>query len=207
VVSGIVGIRRFRIRASGQADHAGTTPMTMRRDAGRALYRLAGGFDAAMAGLGAADTVWNIGAMTFRPGAPNVVPSEAEMMFECRDLSTEVLDRVEAALADAVRRTDGAGGVRVTLQALARTPPTLMSDSLAALIRESAVRRGVPWMDLPSGAGHDATVLGRVMPSAMVFVPSIGGRSHDLVENTDEADIVLGCEVLAEVVERMESAA
>jgi N-carbamoyl-L-amino-acid hydrolase len=80
-----------------------------------------------------------------------------------------------------------------------------MSEPLARLIETVAAGCGAPPMRMPSGAGHDAMVVGRFMPAAMAFVPSIGGRSHDIVEDTAEADIVLGCEVLAGVVELMEA--
>src|SRR6185295_7673272 len=82
VVTGLVGIRRYRIFARGQADHAGTTPMAMRRDAGATLFRLAGRVGSEFPRLGGPDTVWNIGTLALRPGAANVVPGEAEMILE-----------------------------------------------------------------------------------------------------------------------------
>jgi N-carbamoyl-L-amino-acid hydrolase len=201
VVTGIVGIRRFRITAKGQADHAGTTPTAMRRDAARPLFELAHRVHTAFPELGSPETVWNIGVVHVRPGAANVVPSEADMVVEFRDTALSVLDRIEATLLGWVAALDGRAGVQVAAQPLSRIPPTLMSEPLEALIETVATARGVRSMRMPSGAGHDAMIVGRVMPAAMVFVPSIGGRSHDIVEDTTEADIVLGCEVLADVVE------
>lgn len=206
VVTGIVGIRRFRVTAKGQADHAGTTPTGMRKDASRPLYELAHRVHSELGGLGGADTVWNVGVMNVRPGAANVVPSEADMVIECRDTSADVLDTIEAKLLDWVAALDGRSSVKIEITPTARIAPTLMADPLESLIEAAAAEHAAPSMRMPSGAGHDAMVVGRFMPAGMLFIPSIGGRSHDIVEDTSEDDIVLGCEVLASVVERLAAA-
>lgn len=206
VVTGIVGIRRFRVTAKGQADHAGTTPTGMRKDASRPLYELAHRVHSELGGLGGVDTVWNVGVMNVRPGAANVVPSEADMVIECRDTSADVLDTIEAKLLDWVAALDGRSSVKIDITPTARIAPTLMADPLGNLIEAAAAEHAAPSMRMPSGAGHDAMVVGRFMPAGMLFIPSIGGRSHDIVEDTSEDDIVLGCEVLASVVERLAAA-
>ncbi len=203
VVTGIVGIRRFRILAKGQADHAGTTPMGMRKDAGAALVRLAARIAAEFPTLAGADTVWNIGSIAFRPGAANVVPSEAEMVLEFRDTEAKKLDQLEASVAAWLAEIGRDGPAAITIEPIARISPTAMSGELGALIAAAAREHHAEPMSLPSGAGHDAMVLGRFMPAAMLFVPSIGGRSHDVVEDTSEADLVLGCEVLAATIEKI----
>lgn len=205
VVTGIVGIRRFRVTAKGQADHAGTTPTGMRKDASRPLYELAHRVHSQLGELGGVDTVWNVGVMNVRPGAANVVPSEADMVIECRDTSANLLDRIEAKLLEWVAAIDGRSGVKVDIMPTARIAPTLMADSLGHLIAAAADEQAAPSMRMPSGAGHDAMVVGRYMPAGMLFIPSIGGRSHDIVEDTAEDDIVLGCEVLASVIARIEA--
>jgi N-carbamoyl-L-amino-acid hydrolase len=203
VVTGIVGIRRFRLLARGQADHAGTTPMRMRKDAGAALFDLAARVAAEFPRLGGEDTVWNIGSIALRPGAANVVPSGGEMMLEFRDTAAERLDVLERALLDWVAHANESGLAKVEAVSTARIPPTAMSGELGAVIAAAARAGGEDALLMPSGAGHDAMVLGRFMPAAMLFIPSIGGRSHDIVEDTAEADIVLGCEVLADTVARL----
>ena len=205
VVTGIVGIRRFRITTKGQADHAGTTPISMRKDAVRPLFAFAHRVHTDLPLMAGPDTVWNIGVMGVRPGAANVVPSEAELVVEFRDTSGELLDEIEARLLGWVKELDGQGGVRVEAQPIARISPTLMAEELESLIEAGAAEYRAPAMRMPSGAGHDAMVLGRYLPAAMLFIPSIGGRSHDIVEDTAEEDIILGCEVLAAVVERLEA--
>jgi N-carbamoyl-L-amino-acid hydrolase len=202
VVSALVGIRRFRVHSQGAANHAGTTPMAMRRDAGAALIAFAATVNAEFRRLAGSDTVWNIGNMIFRPGAPNVVPGEAEMLLEFRDIETSVMDgfeaRLRALVADANRSAVG-----IDVEATACIPPTAMAENLGAAIAAAAAARGETPIHLPSGAGHDAMVAARFMPAAMMFIPSIGGISHDIRENTSDADIVFGCEVLADAVAQL----
>ena len=202
VVTGLVGIRRFRLKSHGAANHAGTTPMTMRKDAGAALIALATGIGDDMRRLAGPDTVWNIGNMIFRPGAANVVPSESEMLLEFRDIDGAVMDRIEerflARVAEANR-----GPVKIEVETTARLAPTALAPNLGAAIAAAAIARGEQPVSLPSGAGHDAMVVARYMPAAMMFIPSIGGISHDVTENTADVDIVFGCEVLADAVSQL----
>jgi N-carbamoyl-L-amino-acid hydrolase len=202
VVPALVGIRRYRIRSHGAANHAGTTPMSMRRDAGAALIDLGAKLNGEFQRLADRDTVWNFGNMVFHPGAANVVPGEGEMLLEFRDISGDVLDRFEAALqrlvADANR-----GPATVEVETTARIPPTALTEDLGEAIAAAARAHGEEPVRLPSGAGHDVMVVARHMPAAMLFVPSIGGISHDVRENTSDADIVFGCEVLADAVARI----
>lgn len=202
VVTAIVGIRRFRIRARGRADHAGTTPMAARSDAGAELIKLAAWVGEEFARLAGADTVWNIGDMVFRPGAANVVPNAAEMLLEFRDAREATLDALESRLLERVS-TPQHRSVAVEAEQIARIAPMAMASDLGELIAAAAAEAGEQPLLMPSGAGHDAMVLGRFIPTAMMFVPSIGGRSHDVSENTSDVDIVRGCEVLADAIARL----
>jgi N-carbamoyl-L-amino-acid hydrolase len=205
VVTGIVGIRRLKITSEGQADHAGTTPMTMRKDAARPLFELAHRVHAEFPKLASPNTVWNIGSLIIQPGAANVVPSGAEMIVEWRDTSIDKLDAIERALMKWIAELNQRPGVLLASAPSAQIKPTLMAEALQDSIEASARAEGAPLMRMPSGAGHDAMVVGHHLPAGMVFIPSIGGRSHDIVEDTSEEDIVLGCEVMASVVERLET--
>jgi N-carbamoyl-L-amino-acid hydrolase len=202
IVTAIVGIRRFRIRTRGQADHAGTTPMASRRDAGAALLRLGAQVAREFPALGGKDTLWNIGSVVFRPGAPNVVPSEAEMVLEFRDTDPAILDQLERELRNWVEESNR-GACPTEIETMALIAPFPLARDLAGVLASSAKARGEDPVYMASGAGHDAMVMGRYMPAAMLFVPSIGGRSHDISEDTAEADIVFGCEVLADAIERI----
>jgi len=202
VVSALVGIRRFRLTSRGAANHAGTTPMAMRRDAGAALIEIGAAVNAEFRRLGDRDTVWNIGNMTFRPGVANVVPEGGEMLLEFRDFRTDIMDRFEARLRALVADVNR-GPVTIELKSTARVAPTALAENLGAAIAAAAEARGEKPVRLPSGAAHDAMVAARFLPAAMMFVPSIGGISHDVRENTSDADIVFGCEVLADAVARL----
>jgi N-carbamoyl-L-amino-acid hydrolase len=207
IVTGIVGIRRFRVRASGQADHAGTTPMRLRKDAGAALIRLAARILESMPAMSAGETVWNIGAMEFKPGAANVVPAEASFILEIRDLDEKVLDRLQTRVEAMVAEAAAGAPVAVAHESIGRIEAVAMDRALADIVRKVAARHVGEPMIMPSGAGHDAMVVARTMPSAMLFIPSIGGRSHNIVEDTREDDIVLGCRVLADAVNEVLSRA
>ncbi|MBM3517129.1 MAG: M20 family metallo-hydrolase [Alphaproteobacteria bacterium] len=203
VVTTIVGIRRMMVVFHGQSDHAGTTPMAMRKDAGAALIAYGHRLLQAFHGLRGPDTVWNLGYVQFEPGAGNVVPKTARLLIEYRDPQTEVLDRLEAAVHAAVEETNRFGPVRAEARQAMGIPPADLSPAVGRLIEAAAAARNIARMFMPSGAGHDAMHLARFVPTGMLFIPSIGGRSHDTAENTAESDIVLGAELLAGAIEQM----
>ena len=201
IVTAIVGIRRFHFAIEGRADHAGTTPMGLRRDAGAAALRLAVAIlDRLNAGRGS-DTVWNIGHVTLRPGAANVVPAAAEFIVEVRDVEEKLLDTLEAAIRERAAADAFATGLPITVERTAAIPATMMTPRLANAFALSAAAMGAGSMRLSSGAGHDAMMLARRVPAGMLFVPSIGGRSHHVSEDTRTEDIVTGAQVMAGAVD------
>jgi beta-ureidopropionase / N-carbamoyl-L-amino-acid hydrolase len=198
VVTSIVGARNFRITFEGVQNHAGTTRMAIRRDAGVALVRLASAIDRRFPHVAGPHTVWTAGRMTLHPGAPSIVPGRAEMLFQFRDTDPELLDRLgkelEALVAEA-----GQGPCRVTLEPLSRSLPVTMDAGFQDVLQRAGEHHAPGLaVRMPSGAGHDAQILATRLPAAMLFVPSIGGISHHWAEDTSEADIVLGCAVLAD---------
>ena len=122
------------------------------------------------------------------------------MILEFRDTNRAVLDQLETSL---LKRIAEENEVSVDAESTARIEPALMAGHLGETLAAAARELGEQAMTLPSGAGHDAMVLSRIVPSAMLFVPSIGGRSHDVTENTSDADIVFGCEVLGRAVDKL----
>jgi N-carbamoyl-L-amino-acid hydrolase len=198
VVTAIVGSRRFRIVVEGQQNHAGTTRMAIRKDAGVALSRLSVAIHDLFPRIAGPRTVWTMGQMTLDPGQPSIVPGRAEGLFQFRDTDPEVLVRLDQALEQLVAEANQ-GPCRVTLVDRTRTIPAAMDQRFQAAL-DAAAEANAPGLHqrMPSGAGHDAQILASRLPSAMLFVPSIGGISHHWSENTADDDIVLGCQVLAD---------
>jgi len=198
IVTAIVGSHRFRIVFEGVQNHAGTTRMAVRKDAGVALVRLAAAIDTAFPAIAGPRTVWTVGSITLEPGAPSVVPGRAEMLFQFRDTDPAMLAALDGKLAELVAEV-GKGPCTVTIASRGETEPRQMDAGLQDCL-ERAAERHAPnrHQRMPSGAGHDAQVLAERLPSAMLFVPSIGGISHHYAEDTKEEDLVLGCQVLAD---------
>eukprot|EP00937_MAST-01D_sp_MAST-1D-sp2_P006683 g6683.t1 len=205
VVTGIVGLRGAVLSLEGEQNHAGTTPMALRRDAGMAALRLGAAVDAAFRRAASETSVWTFGEVAFEPGSHSIVPGRARMMLQWRDQDAAVLARMEAALQrliDAANAEAGAaagGGVRVSLEWQDRKTGVQCDDALMRVLDVAAERRAPgKWCRMPSGAAHDAQVLALHMPTAMLFVPSIGGVSHNFAEDTCDADLVRGCAVFAD---------
>lgn len=199
VVQGIVGIDRWRLRFLGEANHAGTTPLRMRRDAGAAAGRLLAEFPSLLRGIDS-DLVGNVGQVTFSPGSPNVVPGVADLVVELRALEPALLrkaaQRVKAeaeAAAEEFRCT-------AILEPMATVPPALMDPGVIAALERACDESGRGWRRLVSGAGHDAGAMAGQVPSGMIFVPSQMGVSHSPAEDTDPKHLVLGAEVLLRAV-------
>lgn len=199
VVTGIVGIVLYRIVAEGRQNHAGTTPMSHRRDAGVALMRLATAIHDRFPAVAGPRSVWTIGKFQLEPGAPAVIPGRAEMLLQFRDVEWSTLERMDAALTGTIEAFRRTSPCAISAERLSATRPTAMDEGFQAAIAAAAGRHvGDRWMRMPSGAGHDAQILAHRMPAGMMFVPSIGGVSHHISEATDEADIVVGCQVFAD---------
>ena len=198
VVSAIVGSRQHRIEFTGMQNHAGTTRMAVRRDAGVALVGLAATLQAAFGAVAGPRTVWTCGRITLEPGAPSIVPGRAEMLFQFRDTDPALLETLSQILQRLVAEAN-AGPCRVVCTRTSTSEPTAMDPALQQALKTAAERRA-PGLHqrMPSGAGHDAQILAIRLPAAMLFVPSIGGISHHYTENTSDSDLVLGCEVFAD---------
>jgi N-carbamoyl-L-amino-acid hydrolase len=204
VVETIVGIRNFRITFTGEQNHAGTTRMVRRKDAGVAMVRFASRIHDRFAEIAGPRMVWTIGRMQLEPNAPSVIPGHAEMQLQFRDADPTDLDLCEASLFAIVAEADHAGPCRVEVETLAKSAPRPMDLRFQALI-EAAAEHHAPRMHLrmPSAAGHDAAVLAERMPAGMMFIPSLGGVSHHWSEDTSEDDIVLGARVFADAAFRI----
>ncbi len=197
VVTGIVAIWQWRFRVQGQQDHAGGTTMAERRDAGLTAVRLLAAIDAELPRVAGERSTWTTGSITLNPGAPNIIPGTAEVLFQFRDVSVAVLERMEAALHALVRETNRRERCSVSLESVSKAIPALCDPAMMAALAAAAEELAPGgWQQMPSGAGHDAQNIARHMPAAMLFVPSIGGISHHWSEDTKDADLALGIRVL-----------
>ena len=199
VVTSIVGIWQYQITFTGEQNHAGTTRMEDRRDAGLAAARLCVAIDGRFPSAGGQRTVWTTGRITLDPGAPSIIPGRAEMLFQIRDDNSAIIERLETLLRDIATEIAAAGGCSVEVKCIRTGKPAIMDEKFQRAIEQAASElAGGKSIRMPSGAGHDAQVLATIMPAGMLFVPSIDGISHHWSENTDDADIVSGAEVFVE---------
>ena len=204
IVTSIVGIWQYRITFVGEQNHAGTTRMEIRKDAGLALAKFCVAIDDCFPKLCGPRTVWTTGRIALDPGAPSIIPGRADMLFQIRDDDPAVIDRLERKLETMAADFTARGPCTVTLERIRTGTPALMDrrfqDASEAASKSFAGGRSAR---MPSGAGHDAQILARIMPAGMMFVPSIGGVSHHWSENTDDADIVRGAEVFVDACRRL----
>ena len=203
-VQDLQGISWQRVTIAGEANHAGTTPMGLRRDSGQAAARVMT-FLRDRARASNTPTVATVGSLSLEPNAINVIPSKAVFTVDLRDPDEARLQVEEAALDAFLREIAASEQVTVAVERLARFEPVRFDPRIVDLVEEAARRRGLPCRRMTSGAGHDAQMMARIAPAAMIFVPSRGGISHNPREFTPEADLVAGAEVLLDVVARLAS--
>jgi N-carbamoyl-L-amino-acid hydrolase len=205
-VENLQGISWQRITIEGVANHAGTTPMAMRHDAGYAAALIIAFLHdrACASSLG---TVVTVGTIAFEPNAINVIPARATFTIDLRDPCEERLAAEEHALADYLEKIAKEQGVAISAERLARFAPVTFDQTLVAHVEAAADARGLKHRRMTSGAGHDAQMIARIAPAAMIFVPSLGGISHSPKEFTPEADLVAGANILLDVVKRLASPA
>ncbi|MDO6406593.1 Zn-dependent hydrolase [Pantoea phytobeneficialis] len=204
IVSGIVGILRLSLTLVGQAAHAGTTPMNMRQDALVAAANTIQRADKLAREVSAAGehhiTV-TCGQIFSSPNASNVVPGEVRLVFDIRSDSHQVMEDYADALRNITGQVTQEFGVSLQdFAILTDTQPTLCNAQLMSLIQQSSQQRG--WLSrvMPSGAGHDSAFLATLAPAAMLFVPSLLGKSHCPEEWTSQEQLARGISVLLDTV-------
>ncbi len=195
VVTGITGRSVYHIDIVGEANHAGTTPMSLRRDAMSAAAQVALAVRH-IAGEMEVCRVGTVGSMEVHPNAANVIPGRVVLGCEFRDERMESLAAAEVELRRTAEQVAHAEQVAITVTAQRNTPSVPISSNMQQLIADAAGLAGLEHISLPSGAGHDAQAIATVTPSAMVFVPSVGGISHAPAEYTTPEDCANGAQVL-----------
>ncbi|AIC27358.1 N-carbamoyl-L-amino acid hydrolase 1 [Rhizobium etli bv. mimosae str. IE4771] len=201
-VENLQGISWQRVSIIGDANHAGTTPISMRRDAGHAAA-LVITFLRERARNSNTPTVATVGCMSFEPNAINVIPSRATFTVDLRDPDEDRLKQEEAALEAYLAQLAKEEDVSFEVERLARFQPVAFDGRIVELIEKAAARRGHTVRRMTSGAGHDAQMIARIAPSAMIFVPSLGGISHNPKEKTPDEDLVAGANMLLDVVKQI----
>ena len=196
VVTTVAGTAHLEVIVQGQPDHAGAMAMTRRRDAllGASAMTLAIADLALRMGHPAVATV---GTIVVEPAQINVVPGVARFSVDARHTDPERRRELVTAIASACKTIAGERGLEVDVRTLRDRPPVALNARVADVLRRACAVAGVEPRDLASGAGHDAQVLSAAAQTGMLFVPSIGGRSHCPEEATAAEDVVLGTRALA----------
>ena len=202
VVTSIVGMRDLELSFSGQQNHAGTTPMHLRRDAAMALFDFAQILNRSFSEIRGDNSVWTIGRLALTPNEPSIVPGLAECNLQFRDPEQARVEQMHQCVFTLIEEFNRGNEVHASIRIRDESARAVaMDDSLQQALARAAEKHAPDhWRHMPSGAAHDAQVLAMHMPAGMLFIPSIGGISHDFTEDSREEDIVLGCQVLAEAV-------
>ncbi|PRF43578.1 Zn-dependent hydrolase [Burkholderia multivorans] len=198
VVENLQGISWQQITVQGNANHAGTTPMHLRHDASWVAAAIAT-FLRELA-VSSGTTLATIGMLRIEPNVINVIPRKAVLTVDLRDPDEQRLQQAEQRLADHLEQLAALEGVQISTERLARFEPVVFDAALVDAIEKAAARRGFSYRRMTSGAGHDAQMIARIAPAAMIFVPSRGGISHNPREHTDDSQLVDGARLLLDVV-------
>jgi allantoate deiminase len=204
IVSGIAALLGFRIRLTGEANHAGTTPMASRRDALAGAARIV--LELRDEARSRADMTANVGILTVAPGGFNVIPGTAEFTIDARAGDADGFVRAEKFVRDTLERVAAEEQLELEVSETHRKPPTPLDPGLQELLARGAAAEGAMARSMPSGAGHDAMVLAKHVPAAMLFVPSRAGISHSPDEYTSPEQCELGARVLTRAVRALVAA-
>jgi N-carbamoyl-L-amino-acid hydrolase len=194
-VTGVQGISWTEVTVKGQSNHAGTTPMSFRHDAGYVTGEVTAFVRRLTKELGGAQ-VGTVGSINLEPNLVNVVAQKAVFTVDLRNTDEKLLLDAEARLDHFLGQIASAEGVQITTRRLARFEPVAFDPRIISLVEETARTLGANVKRLPAGAGHDAQMLARVCPSGMIFTPSVKGLSHNPKEHTAPEDLELGANVL-----------
>ena len=206
VVTGIQSVRWYRVQVAGVAAHAGTTPMEVRADAMAASVEVAHRLYAEAAKLAASQLRLTLGRWVVSPNSINTIPGAVEFTIDVRCVDEQVLAGFDRTLRDIIGTSAGRG--RMALECLFERPPTRFAQEMLTLVEEACTEtcrlacRPAP-IHVTSGAFHDAMYLAEHCPTAMIFVPSLGGLSHNAAEETAQADLLMGAQALAYAVTRI----
>lgn len=205
IVKGIAGTKQFLFKVKGRMDHAGATPMTYRQDA------LAGAAEAIIKvekivkAFSSKTAVATCGAISSIPGVPNVISGETTFSLDIRDTSIELLEEVTKEIMTEIMKIMENRNLILLTEQLSKTEPVSLDNKLISLLHNIATENQIDTIEMFSGALHDSSSIAQVLPTGMIFVPSVNGISHSPDEFTKTEDIVVGCTILAEAIKSLSS--
>lgn len=203
IVDEITGLFTWSVRLRGEANHAGTTPMEMRNDAFMGLAEFANELPRILEENGSDRSRATIGKAQIMPGAANTVPGLVEFSLDVRDTSEQILDELSAALRKALSAIARRRNLMFDFEQMSYLSPVKCSEQIVGQLTEQAERLGLSYLKMPSGAAHDAQIMGRIVPVGMVFVPSKRGQSHSPAEWTAWKDIEAGANLMLQTIMSM----
>lgn len=201
-VENLQGISWQRVTINGVANHAGTTPTAMRKDAGLAAAKVIT-FLRERCNNSNATTVATVGCIELEPNAINVIPSRATFTVDLRNPNEQKLKEEELTIDEYLKKLSETDGVKISTERLVRFEPVIFDENIVQLVEGAAKDRGLESKRMTSGAGQDAQMMARICPTAMIFVPSVDGISHNPKEFTLGDDLVAGANVLLDVVSKL----
>jgi len=203
-VKDLQGISWQEIIIKGEANHAGTTPTKMRIDAGLAAAKVIT-FLRDRANSSNDNTVATVGSMKFEPNLINVIPSKVTFTVDLRNSNEEMLKAEEKAFENYLEKITKTDGVEISAKRLVRFEPVVFDENIVKIIERVAKSHNLRCRRMTSGAGHDAQMMSRICPTAMIFAPSINGISHNPMEDTKKEDLISAANVLLDVIKEVSS--
>ncbi|WP_163265383.1 Zn-dependent hydrolase [Chelativorans alearense] len=196
IVTGISGVFNWTVRLAGEANHSGTTPMDMRRDAFMGLADFAHGIPELIAERGSETSRVTIGKVAVEPNFPHTVPGHAEFSLVARDMDETVMRALAEGAKARIEAAAKKHGLSFSIEETSWLAPSPCHPEIVAACQRAAKRLGLDAPLMPSGAGHDAQTMAGITRAGLIFVPSVGGISHAPEERTDWADIEAGTNLL-----------
>jgi N-carbamoyl-L-amino-acid hydrolase len=206
VVTSIAAPTRFKVIFTGQADHSGTTPMEMRKDALVAASEFIVAVEKVCRRYSRMEkgrVVGTVGAMKIEPGVINAIPGKAELSVDIRSITAAAKNRVVRLVQAKIREIARRRNLRVEILPIREEDPVPLDKRLVDLLKECCEAKGIDYEIMPSGAGHDAMQMAKIAPAGMLFIPSRRGISHSPLEWSDPEDICLGAQLLLDSIIRV----
>jgi len=198
VVTGVQAMRWYEVTVTGEDRHAGTTPMSRRKDALLGAARLVDAINTCARAF--PDAVGTVGILEVKPGSPNVVPGEVFLTMDLRDPGDDVLGHLEKEIAGCADKIGSDQGLAIAIKTISAEPVVHFDPDCIAAVRAAANVSGFSSREIVSRAGHDAAFIARVAPTAMIFVPCRDGISHNEAEFTSKEQCAAGAQVLLQAV-------